>query len=133
MFVHRALQDLPVTIWGDGETVRDYFYIGDLAQALLVAGSLSSDAVTNAVFNIGGERGYTLNQLGFEIEETLGISMDVRYEPARKFDVPVLQLDWRRASEQLGWRPTIRLSEGIRQTAEWLKRWQPSLNRDLNP
>jgi len=125
VFVYRALHNRPVTIWGDGEIVRDYFYIEDLSQALLMAGSCSVELPSNPVFNIGGERAYSLNELVYEIERTLGVTIDVEYQPARCFDVPHLHLDCRKASEQLGWCPTISLSEGIRRTAEWLSKWEP--------
>ncbi|NCT19849.1 NAD-dependent epimerase/dehydratase family protein [bacterium] len=119
VFIYHALRGEPVTIWGDGEVQRDYFYVDDLTRALLSA--LDSPMSANAVINLGGTKVYTLNQLVENIEQTLKVKIQVRYESARKFDVPHLQLDIHTASEILRWRPEIPLSEGIARTARWIK------------
>jgi UDP-glucose 4-epimerase len=119
VFIYHALRGEPVTIWGDGEVQRDYFYVDDLTRALLDA--LDSPAAVNAVINLGGAEVYTLNQLVAAIEQTLNVKIQIRYESARNFDVPRLQLDTRVASEVLYWQPEISLSEGIARTAKWIK------------
>ena len=119
VFIYHALRGEPVTIWGDGEVQRDYFYVDDLTRALLSA--LDSPMSANAVINLGGTKVYTLNQLVENIEQTLKVKIQVRYEPARNFDVPRLQLDTHAASELLHWQPEVSLSEGIARTAEWIK------------
>ncbi len=119
VFIYHALRGEPVTIWGDGQVQRDYFYIGDLSKALMTM--LDLPAATNAVINLGGKQMYTLNQLVAEIEQVLKVKIRVRYEATRKFDVPCLQLDTHTASELLNWQPEISLSEGIARTAEWIR------------
>jgi UDP-glucose 4-epimerase len=119
VFIYHALRGEPVTIWGDGEAQRDYFYVDDLTRALLSA--LDSPAALNAAINLGGTEAYTLNQLVAIIEQTLKVKIQVRYEAARNFDVPHLQLDIRTASEILHWRPQVSLSDGIARTAGWIK------------
>jgi UDP-glucose 4-epimerase len=119
VFIYHALRGEPVTIWGDGETQRDYFYVDDLTRALLSA--LDSPVAINAVINLGGTDTYTLNQLVAAIEQTLKVKIQVRYESARNFDVPRLQLDIRTASELLHWQPKVPLLEGIARTAGWIK------------
>jgi len=119
VFIYHALRGEPVTIWGDGEAQRDYFYVDDLTRALLAA--LDSHTAVNAVVNLGGTEAYTLNQLVAAIEQTLKVKIQVRYESARNFDVPRLQLDIRTASEMLHWRPQVSLPDGIVRTAEWIK------------
>ena len=119
VFIYHALRGEPVTIWGDGEAQRDYFYVDDLTRALLSA--LDSPMSANAVINLGGTDVYTLNQLVENIEQTLKVKIQVRYESVRKFDVPHLQLDIRTARKILHWRPEVPLSEGIARTAEWIK------------
>jgi len=119
VFIHRALKGEPVVIWGDGEIQRDYFYIDDLSEAL--SGALDIPAATNAIINLGGDQTYTLNQLVRAIEQVLEVSIQVRYEAGRKFDIPRLQLDTHTAKELLHWQPTISLTEGIRRTVEWIK------------
>ncbi len=120
-FVYHGLRGEPVTIWGDGEVSRDYFYVEDMTSALLAALDVAS--TPDPIFNLAGMQAYTLNQLVQVIEETLEIKMQVRYEQARKFDVPQLRLDIRAANERLGWHPSTSLPEGIRRTAAWLQKW----------
>jgi UDP-glucose 4-epimerase len=118
-FIYHALRGEPVVIWGDGEVLRDYFYVGDLCRALVAVQDLSVG--TNAVINLGGAQGYTLNQLVAVIEQVMHRKIQVRYEAGRKFDVPRLQLDIRAANQLLHWQPETTLAEGIARTAEWIR------------
>jgi len=122
VFIYKALMGEPITIYGDGEVVRDYFYIDDMTRALLATKDIAFDSM-NAAFNIGGTIPYTLNELVEKIETVLGKKILRKYEPARKFDVPRLLLDTGLAQSQLNWLPTTSLDEGIIKTAEWLKKW----------
>lgn len=119
VFVYHTLRGEPITIWGDGEVQRDYFYIDDLSKALASALALPSEL--NAVINLGGRQMYSLNQLVSTIEQALKVKIHVRFESARKFDVPRLQLDSGTASELLHWQPEVSLLDGIARTAEWIK------------
>lgn len=119
VFIHQALRGEPITIFGDGSTLRDYFYIEDMARALVAA--LDCPFSTDAIFNLAGSRGYTLNELVQVIEETLGLKLTVNYEPVRKFDASQLRLDVSAAAKRLGWQPTTSLSQGIELTAAWLR------------
>lgn len=119
VFIHHALRGEPVSIWGDGEVQRDYFYIDDMSKALLAVMDLS--ATVNAVINLGGKQVYTLKQLVKAVEQALKVKIQVHYEAGRKFDVPCLQLDTHAASELLHWQPEVSLADGIVRTAEWIK------------
>jgi UDP-glucose 4-epimerase len=122
VFLYNALTQKPVTIWGDGEVTRDFFYIQDLTRALLSAKDIPFVAGQN-IFNLGGNRPYTLNELIGMINKTLNIEMKVNHEGARKFDVSKLILNTQAAKEKLNWLPSISLDEGIVLTAEWLRKW----------
>lgn len=119
VFIDRALSGKPVTIYGDGSSLRDYFYIDDMTEALVSA--LTCPFTPEGIYNLAGNEGYTLNELVAIIEETLKVKIQVAYEPARKIDVPRLRLDTAAAAQRLGWRPTTTLSEGIKLTAAWLR------------
>jgi UDP-glucose 4-epimerase len=66
---------------------------------------------------------YSLNDLVEKIESVLNIKMLVKYEPARKFDVPHILLDTSLAQSHLNWKPAISLDDGIQRTADWLQNW----------
>jgi UDP-glucose 4-epimerase len=114
-FLHHALTEQPIVIWGDGEVVRDYIHISDAASGLVaLATALVRDGPW--IFNIGSGEGISLNAIVAELEARLGRRLDVRREPGRAFDVPVSVLDITRIREVLGWTPELSFSEGIGRT-----------------
>jgi UDP-glucose 4-epimerase len=117
-FLNRATRDEPIEIWGDGSVVRDYFYVDDLVTAVLAAASAPPSLAP--VYNIGGGRGYSLNDLLAVIERVTGRKARVEYQPGRPFDVPALVLDTSRARAELGWTPQVDLSAGIERTWAWI-------------
>jgi UDP-glucose 4-epimerase len=117
VFLHRALRQQTIEIWGDGSVTRDYIYIDDVAEAFARAVQYSGP---KSVFNIGSGVGTRLNELIEIIEEILGKSVARRYLPARPFDVPVSVLSNALAREELNWAPQVQLRDGIARTAMWM-------------
>lgn len=117
VFLHRALTGQPIQIWGDGETVRDYIYIRDVADAFAAA---LNYAGTESVFNVSSGAGLSLNSLVANIEQVLGTPVERRYLPARPIDVPVSVLSNRLAMVEMGWSPKVSFSDGLAKTAEWM-------------
>jgi UDP-glucose 4-epimerase len=114
VFLYRVARGLPVTIWGDGSVTRDYFYVSDLADAL-IAGA-ERELREQRIFNIGGEQEESLIELLRRIEEVVGKPVRVEYAPARRFDARRIVLDTRLARQQLGWQPKGSLTDGLFQT-----------------
>ncbi len=128
VFLGRIAMGKPIEIWGDGSVARDYFYVGDLAQACVLAAETD---IPDLVVNIGSGRGQSLCELLEIIRQTLGLEFEVRYQPGRTFDVSRLVLDIRRARQTLGWEPTVSLDSGLERTWDWIVRQtQPAF---LNP
>jgi UDP-glucose 4-epimerase len=118
VFLDRALQGLPIEIWGDGSVVRDYAYVGDAVDALLKAARFAG---APRIFNLGSGKGTSLNQLVAEIEKLVGRPLKVNYAATRSLDVPANVLDATLAARHLGWSATTPLGEGLRRTYEWLR------------
>ena len=118
VFLYRLAKGRPIEIWGDGSIVRDYFYVDDLVAAIISAAV--SDTTHERVFNIGGGRGYSLNELLQVIEEVTGRRAKVEYGAGRRFDVPALVLDTSRAATYLNWTPQVKLAEGVARTWQWI-------------
>jgi UDP-glucose 4-epimerase len=81
-FIEAALEDKPLAIYGDGEQVRDFVYVEDVARALL-------DAATDDVpyiRNVGSGKATSVNDLGRSICNALGKEFVPEYKPARKGD-----------------------------------------------
>lgn len=112
-FLHRARRGEPVEIWGDGRVVRDYIYIGDIADALV---RVLDYRGTRRILNIGSGIGRDLNQVAAAIEAVTGRTLERRYLPGRGFDVPANVLDVSLARAELGWRPATSFEEGLART-----------------
>jgi UDP-glucose 4-epimerase len=120
VFLGNVLAGKPITIWGDGEVVRDYIYIGDAADALVKAAEYCPDEKEPRLFNIGSGSGQSLNQIVRAVRNVVGTEVEVVHHPARATDVPANVLDISRAKKCLGWQPEINLENGIRKTWDWL-------------
>jgi len=118
VFLHKALHDEVIEIWGDGTVTRDYIYVGDVTSAFLKAMNYSGEP---RLFNIGAGEGRSLNELIGAIESLVGRPVARNYLPARAFDVRTNVLDIARARTLLGWRPETSFSEGLARTCAWLK------------
>lgn len=110
VFSYRAVHKMPIVIWGDGNIVRDYIHVKDVANAFVAA---VLQPGIHGVFNIGTGRGTSLNSLLDMIESILGVPLERNYQPAREFDVYNNTLDIRHAKEVLRWTPKISLEDGV--------------------
>lgn len=117
VFLHKALRNQEIVIWGDGSVTRDYFYVSDVVSALIQAMSYEGD---NRLFNIGSGVGRSLNEILDAIDLLIGAPVKRVYKPPRAFDVPVNVLDISKAESLLKWKPQIQFSEGLSRTAQWL-------------
>ncbi len=111
-FAHHAITGQPISIWGDGEVVRDYIHISD-AAAGLIALAAAPLLIGSATFNIGSGHGASLNGVLAELEARLGHRLQVERGPARGFDVPVNILDVTLARDVLKWSPLLSFSDGM--------------------
>jgi UDP-glucose 4-epimerase len=121
VFLYRALQGIPIRIWGDGSAVRDYIFIDDLVEAITRA--IQATNTKDRVFNVGSGTGLSLMQLVDRIALMTGHQLEFVFEPAREFDVPVNVLSNARARQQLGWQPVVPLEVGLEQTRRWMLEW----------
>lgn len=122
VFLGKVARGEQISIWGDGRVVRDYLYVGDLADGLRrVLDYRPATADAPRVFNLGSGEGVSLAQLVARIAAVAGREPDVRYEPARPVDVPAIVLDCTRARELLGWSAATLLDEGLARTWAWVR------------
>jgi len=85
VFLHRAIHDQGIEIWGDGNVTRDYIHISDVAEAFACAINYQGN---KSVFNISSGIGTSLNELISLVENILESKVKTRYFPGRPFDVP---------------------------------------------
>ncbi|MEM2024988.1 MAG: NAD-dependent epimerase/dehydratase family protein [Desulfurococcaceae archaeon] len=112
-FADRARRGLPPIIYGDGEQVRDFIHVTDLAKFIEIVINKSKVGV----FNAGTGEGMTINKLARLVMDLAGITGSPVYEPPRRGDIKRSVADIRRALE-LGWSPSVKIEEGLRELLE---------------
>ena len=118
-FTYKALKGEEIVVYGDGSVVRDYIYIEDAVKAIL---NIADDEGEDRLYNVGSGMGTSLCQLLKIIEDTLGLTLKIRYVPGRAVDVPVNYLDISRYEMKFGRFDVLSLPEGIRRTADFMMR-----------
>jgi dTDP-glucose 4,6-dehydratase len=113
-FLRQALQDRPITVFGDGQQTRSFCFVSDLIDGLIrLAESGYHDPV-----NIGNPNEFTLLELAETVIEVTGSRSQIVYEALPTDDPQVRQPDIALARELLGWEPRVGLREGLQRTIE---------------
>ncbi len=119
ILIRKAFLNEPFEMYIDGSSVRDYFYITDLAQAITYL--IESD-VNNEIINIGSGEGTSLSEIIELVEEATGKKIDIVY---RSSDVPTIQsivLDISKLKGLTGYQPVVTLREGIKKETERIRK-----------
>lgn len=116
----------------DGSCIRDYIHVQDLCTAhLLALRRLAAGGVSDRTcdaFNLGNGQGHSVNEVIAAARRVTGRTIDVRDEPARAGDPPVLVADATRARQELGWNPLYPDLDSILAHAWQWERRQPAAN-----
>jgi UDP-glucose 4-epimerase len=115
-FLHHIEEGTPVEIYGDGTTIRDYVYAGDVAVGV---GEVVGLGEGPPILNLGAGAGTELIEVLRLAEKQVGRAAQVVHHPKRDFEVRRIVLDTTRLRELVGLRPTP-LEDGIARTHEWL-------------
>ncbi len=111
LFADRLRLGEPVEIYGDGEQVRDFIYVGDAVGALDRA--LTAASTRAPVFNICTGKGTSVRALAQTMAELYQTDITAYYSPARSGEVRISVGDPRRAAEQLRFRAETALADGL--------------------
>lgn len=104
-----------VTIWGSGKPKREFLHVDDLADAAVF---LMRNYNDGQIINVGTGKDISINELATLIARIVGFSGRIDHDLSRPDGTPRKLLDVSRL-HSLGWRETIGLEEGIRQTYRW--------------
>lgn len=118
-FVYKALKGDEITVYGDGTVVRDFIYIDDAIRAIL---NIVYSKNKHHIFNLGCGYGTSVRELLETIHKALGLELNIVYKKARAVDVPVNYVDISRYEKNFRKLNPICLEEGIKKTAEFIKR-----------
>jgi dTDP-glucose 4,6-dehydratase len=113
-FLRQALQDRPITVFGDGSQTRSFCYVDDEIRGLIAL----AESGHHQPVNIGNPDEFTLLELAKTVIEVSGSNSEIVYEALPTDDPQVRQPDITLAREILGWQPEISLREGLTRTIE---------------
>ena len=111
----------PVTLFGDGTQTRDFTFVGDIAEANVLA----MEASGSAVINVCGGSQISLNALLDLLQETSGRPLRIEREPAAQGDAKHTLGDNSLAQRVLGFKPQTTLAEGVVAQWRWLSQREP--------
>jgi len=120
LFITAVLERRTPTIFGDGETSRDFTYVEDVV-GLNIRASEAPGSVSGRVFNGGNGGRITLNQAWSLLQKFEGVSIPAIYGPPRAGDVRDSQADTTVAVRDLGHAPQVSFEDGLRRTLEWYR------------
>jgi nucleoside-diphosphate-sugar epimerase len=109
------------TIFGDGETSRDFTFIDNAVSANLLACKAPAADCAGRVFNCATGRRITLNQTFEAMKKLTGYEGPARYAPERSGDIKHSLADITQAQKHLGYEVLVNFEEGLRRTVEWYK------------
>jgi dTDP-glucose 4,6-dehydratase len=116
-FISQALNNEPLTVFGDGSQTRSFCYVSDLIEGIFrLAMSENSGPI-----NIGNPEEMTIKQFAEKILEITGATGGITYRELPIDDPKVRQPDITRARTLLGWGPAVDFDEGIRVTIDYFR------------
>jgi nucleoside-diphosphate-sugar epimerase len=124
-FITQALQNKPLTIYGDGSKTRSICYVSDLVEGLVLA--MFKPYTAGEVFNLGNTEEHTVLEFAQTIIELCKASSPILFEPSRIDDPERRRPDITKAQQVLGWQLNVSKEEGLRRTIEWFSKQRPHL------
>lgn len=121
IWIKLLVEGKPFEVW-DGDQLRDFTYVDDAVDALLMAAA--SEEANGEVYNLGGERAVSLKELAkLVVEGNGGGDYSLREFPAdrKRIDIGDYYADYNRITGALGWTPRVPLEEGLARTIEYYR------------
>lgn len=117
-FTRLIMENQEVPMFGDGTTMRDYTYVGDIVDGILKA---LTKEFPYEIINLGNNKPITLKVLISHIEKATGKKAKVKKLPDQLGDVPLTYANISKAKNLLGWKPETPFEEGLKRFVEWFK------------
>jgi UDP-glucuronate decarboxylase len=117
-FIVQALKGENLTLYGKGRQTRSFCYVSDLIDGMMRL--MNQDKIVGPV-NIGNPGEFTIKQLAEQVIKLTGSKSGIVYRPLPSDDPRQRCPDIRLAREKLGWKPTVKLAEGLKETIEYFR------------
>lgn len=110
-FTRQIKNDLPLTMYGDGSTYRDYTHVEDITNGILSA--INYDKTSFEIVNLGSEHPVKLSDLIAMLEDIIGKKANIEIQPIPEEDMKKTYADTSKAKKLFGYRPQIDFKAGI--------------------
>jgi dTDP-glucose 4,6-dehydratase len=131
LFITNLFEGKKVPVYGTGENVRDWLHVDDHCRGIY---SVLMNGRPGEVYNIGGGRELTNNEITSSILEAIGANeSSIEYVEDRKGHDLRYSIDWTKINRELGYEPHVKFEDGLRETIQWYRDneawWKPLKNR----
>ena len=116
-FIVQALQNRPITIYGDGSQTRSFCYVEDMIEGFVLLMN-SRDDFTGPV-NLGNTHEFSIRELAEKIIDLTGSTSPIEFKPLPLDDPRLRRPDTALASKELGWKAKVDLDQGLQLTIEY--------------
>ena len=120
-FLDLILKDKEITIYGDGEQIRDFTYVSDILNGLIL--SAEKKESIGQIFNLGCSNPIKVNDLVDKMYDIADKPKKVKYIEKQQGDVEITYSNINKANNLLGFYPKVKIDEGLKKTYEWQKNY----------
>jgi dTDP-glucose 4,6-dehydratase len=120
-FIVQALQQEPLTVYGNGDQTRSFCYVEDEVAGIVKLLMAPNTPDIHEPTNIGNPHELTVMEIARKVLDLTGSSSKIIHEPLPQDDPKVRRPDITRAQKLLGWNPAISLEQGLRRTIDYFK------------
>ena len=127
LFAHAISAGKPINVFNNGDLIRDFTYIDDIVEGTIKAIDHTPNAlqcknnVPAKVYNIGCSSPIKLMDFISNLERSLGLKAKINFMPMQPGDVYQTNANTTKLEKEIGYKPSIKLSEGIKRFVEWYK------------
>ncbi len=105
----------PIEVWGDGEDIKDFLYIDDFIEGMLLVFEKSSEF---EVFNVASGKPVNIKQIVKILQDITKLASEIEFDHSKPTMIPIRKIDISKIIDK-GWRPRINLEVGLEETVEW--------------
>lgn len=116
-FANKIIKSLPIQMYGDGTTKRDYTYIDDIVNGICAA--INYNKTGYEIINLGGGEPITLKRMIQTIEQEIGCKAIIEQKPLQPGDVDKTVCDWSKAYNLLKYTPKTKFADGVKKFIKW--------------
>ena len=131
-FSEQALSGAEITVHGDGEQTRDFVFVDDVVRANILAITTNDHTALGEAYNIGTSTSVSIRELAELIQDITDTDADIVHTDPRAGDIEHSEADIEKASELLGYEPTVPIEAGLERTVARFRNEREGVTRKFN-